>query len=65
MILHLDAVHKLFCHQLSLVCNVSLQIGLSIVPLLIDQKLIDLGVKMVGDRALLRKHCSPYKVSKE
>jgi len=43
--------------QLSHVCNVFLQIGLSIVPLLTDQELIDLGVKTVGDRALLRKHC--------
>ena len=33
------------------------QIGISIVSLLTDQELIKLGIKTVGDRAMLRKHC--------
>ena len=33
------------------------QIDASIVSLLTDQELINLGINTVGDRAMLRKHC--------
>lgn len=53
-------------HQINLRCSISCfhksylltqQIGVSIVPLLTDQELSELGIKTVGDRAMLRKHC--------
>ena len=53
-------------HQINLRCSFSCfhksylltqQIGVSIVPLLTDQELTELGIKTGGDRAMLRKHC--------
>ena len=57
---HQNAVFPRGYHKLHLLTQ---QIGVSIVPLLTDQELSELGIKTVGDRAMLRKLAlSPYKV---